>query len=228
MASYGTFLLTFCVIAMHFSDRDYSTTLTISSTVQCLGFCLLTIQVNARNTVQGVSSKSLEFYLIALFCRLCSTLIKNGYLPVDRTGDILYQLGDITSLMLVVNLLYKIHRPLKDTYQESMDSLNVMPCLPPCLLLAICFHGHMNRSTFFDTLWYFSLNVETIAMLPQLFMMTKIGGEVEATTSHFVFCIFVAKVFAWLFWYVAYPELADGYKDEDDDGIPEDWGTYNG
>ena len=33
----------------------------------------------------------LEMYLIQLIFRLSSTLIKEGYLPIDRSGDHIYQ-----------------------------------------------------------------------------------------------------------------------------------------
>lgn len=38
-----------------------------------------------------MSSKMLEMYLIQLIFRLSSTLIKGGYLPIDRSGDHIYQ-----------------------------------------------------------------------------------------------------------------------------------------
>jgi len=227
MAAYGSFIATAIVIAMHFSDRDFSTTLTISTGIQALGFLMLTLKVQRTKSVAGISSKSLEMFAMSIFTRLSSTLVKSGYIPVDRSGDLVYQLGDVISLILVINLLYKVHRTMAPTYQKDLDTLSLGAALPPAIILACCVHGHLNRSFFFDSLWYFSLNLETIAMLPQLWMLTNIGGEVEGMTSHFVFAIFAAKFSAWLFWYHGYPELADGYVDADDDGIPEDWGTSN-
>jgi len=225
--AYTSFFVSFLFVAMHLSDRDASTSLTVSTTVQAFGFMLLTMKVKYSHSMAGISSKTLEMYTIVLFLRLCSTTVKNGYIPVDRTGDHIYQLGDIASLMLCLNLLYKMHRSMADTYQKNEDTLNLMPAALPALLLAMVCHGHLNRSFWFDTLWFFSLYLETLAMLPQLFMLTKIGGEVEGMTSHFVTLVCAAKFFAWIFWFQGYPELAIGYKDEDDDGIPEDWGHSN-
>jgi len=166
-------------------------------------------------------------YSIVLFFRLCSTLVKNGYIPVDRTGDHVYQLGDIASLLMCLNLLYKMHRSHAHTYEKHHDTFKIAPCIPLAFVLAMCWHGHLNRSFWFDTLWFFSLYLETIAMIPQLFMLTRIGGEVEGMTSHFVVLVATAKFFAWIFWFYGYPELAEGYTDADDDGIPEDWGHSN-
>jgi len=225
--AYASFFVTFCFSAYHLSDRDFSTTLTVSTGVQSLGFLMLAMKVKWTQSVAGISSKTLEMYTITLFFRLCCTTCRNGYIPVDRTGDHVYQLGDIASLMLCLSLLYKMHRSLAHTHQKTEDSFNIAPCILPALLLAMVCHGDNNRSFWFDSLWFFSLYLETIAMLPQLFMLTKLGGEVEGMTSHFVFLVCAAKCFAWSFWFVGYPELAEGYVDADDDGIPEDWGHSN-
>jgi len=225
--AYASFIVTFCFTAYHLSDRDFSTTLTISTGVQSLGFLMLMTKVKWSQSVAGISSKTLEMYTIVLFLRLCSTMTKRGYTPVDRTGDHVYHLGDIASLFLCLNLLYKMHRSLAHTYDKTQDTFNIAPCILPAALLAMVCHGHLNGSFFFDTLWFFSLYLETIAMLPQLFMLTKLGGEVEGMTSHFVVLVCAAKCFAWAFWFVGYPELAEGYVDADDDGIPEDWGHSN-
>ena len=40
-------------------------------------------------------------------------------------------------------------------------------------------HADLNRSFLYDTIWAASTNLDTVAMLPQLWMMTRIGGEVE-------------------------------------------------
>jgi len=223
--AYGSFFVSFVYIAMHMSDRDASTSLSISTAVQAFGFLLLTLKVKYSKSVAGISSKTLEMYSIVLFLRLCSTCVKSGYIPVDRTGDHVYQLGDVASLMLCIQLLYKMHRSLNHTYQKEHDSMHIMPCIPPALLLAMVCHGHLNRSFCFDTLWFFSLYLETIAMLPQLFMLTKLGGEVENLTSHFVVLVCAAKFFAWVFWFQGYPELAIGYVEADD--VVVDWGHSN-
>ena len=39
-------------------------------------------------------------------------------------------------------------------------------------------HADLNRSELFDTIWAVSTNIDTLAMLPQLWMMSKVGGQV--------------------------------------------------
>ena len=66
----------------------------LSSFCMLFAFLLLTIKVTSQNSAAGVSSRSLEMWLLTLFTRMSSTLIKRGYLPEDRTGDYLYQVPD--------------------------------------------------------------------------------------------------------------------------------------
>jgi len=206
--AYFVFLMLTGVVVRMFSDRDFSTVLTLGSIVQCLGFFLLLQKVNMQKSVAGISSKMLEMYVLVFSFRLSSTLIKQGYLPIDRSGDWVYQAADIASLMVVFQLLWKVHKSYKVTYQSTHDTLNIWRAVPAAIALGIVFHGNLNKSAFFDTTWTIAMNLDTIAMLPQYWMLVKQAGEVEALTAHFVACIVVSRACACAFWYYGYKELA--------------------
>jgi len=207
-AAYGFFFIAVVVIMHKFTDGDFSVVLTMSSAVQCLGFFLLSQKVKFQRTGAGRSSRTLEMYVIFFMFRLGSTLFKNGYLPIDRSGDYVYQLGDIGSLLIVLNLLYAIHKRHKDTYQAEHDTLEAWKALPACILLAVFVHGDLNNSPFFDTVWTVSLWLDTITMLPQLWMLTKLGGQVESLTSHFVAALITSRICSFAFWLYGYKEIA--------------------
>jgi len=211
-AVYVMFTMCALVVYRHFSNRDFSAVLTMSSGVQCLAFMLLTLKVRSQRSVAGISARSLEMYCLVFCTRLCSTTIKNGYIPVDKSGDHLYQLGDVLSVLLAVQLLYCIHKTHKHTYQADKDTLSVVPLVPVCILLAVFIHGDMNRNPFFDVIWTTSLNLDTIAMLPQLWMLTKIGGEVEGMNSHFVVAMMVSRFCSAYFWFHGYEEIGNNSK----------------
>merc|ERR1719313_2404975 len=82
--------------------------------------------------------------------RLSSTMVKNGYLPVDATGDWVYQASDIASLLLVFQLLFFVHKRYKDTYQSSADTMPIWNVAPVAFLLGFCAHGNLNHSPFFN------------------------------------------------------------------------------
>jgi len=206
--SYVVFAMCACVVIKEFSDHDFSAVLTFGAGVQTLGFLALLLKVRTQKTVKGVSSKTLEMYVAVYMCRLSSTLVKNGYLPVDRSGDWAYQLADIVTLLIVFQLLYCCHKTHVSTYQAEHDTLPISNALLPCVVVALFTHGDLNSNQFFDVMWTISMNLDTVALLPQLFMLAKIGGEVDGMTTHFVAAIFVSRACALAFWAYGFVELA--------------------
>jgi len=208
VAAYSVFFLGTVVMMHKFTDGDFSVVLTMSSAIQCLGFFLLSLKVKYQKSVAGLSSRTLEMYVAFFIFRLGSTLFKNGYLPIDRSGDYVYQIGDIGSLVIVLNLLYCVHKLHHDTYEAQHDTLHIYKAIPACILLAYFLHGDLNNSPFFDTVWTVSLFIDTIALLPQLWMLGKLGGQVESLTSHFVACLVISRSLSLAFWSYGYKEIA--------------------
>lgn len=209
--TYALFALATVTVGTWISDGDFSAILTASVSLQCLGILQLAVQVWYKSSVQGISRKSLVLFAAMLAIRLSVTTTKHGYLPVDSTGDFLYQLADVLSLVLALQIIFAATCVHERTYMCDFDSMDTKWVLPVSLVLGVCVHANLNHSFFWDSVWFVSLYAETFALLPQLWMMTKIGGEVEGMTSHFVACMTASKVLAWIVWFHGYPELAPGY-----------------
>merc|ERR550537_1185966 len=105
-------------------------------------------------------------FAIYLVFRLVSTVLRNGYIPVDPSGDWFYQAMDFGSLACVLYLLYRLNDPELEHYGE-IDIGAIAPIVLPCIALGCFVHGNFNRSYVFDAIWQISLNIETLAMLPQ-------------------------------------------------------------
>jgi len=208
LAQFASFLTTVYVL-YKFAEggRRFSVILTVGAILQCLAWVILSLKVSYQKTVSGLSSRMLESYVVFFCFRLGSTLIKDGYLPSDRSGDYLYQSFDIASLVLVLNLLYSVHRRFPDTYQAEHDSLQIIKALPACILLSCLLHGDLNNSMFFDTIWTVSMWVDTISLLPQLFLLSKLGGQVETLTSHFVAALVLSRGASFAFWFYGFKEV---------------------
>jgi len=195
-------------VADQFSDRDFSAILTLSAAVQCFGLLLLCYKVRVTKTVQGLSKQSLQMYVIFFCFRLSSSLFKNGYIPVDRSGDWVYQTMDIFSLLMCLHLVFCLSVTHKSTYQAQIDSVEMWRCVPACVLLALFVHGDLNESPVFDVLWTVSLNLDTVCLIPQLWMVYKLGDRADALTPHYVAAIVVSRLFAFWFWFHGFPEIA--------------------
>lgn len=200
----------FCTgyVADQFSDQDFSAILTLSAAVQCFGLLLLVYKVRVTKTVMGLSRQSLQMYVLFFVFRLSSSLFKNGYIPVDRSGDWVYQTMDIMSLMMCLQLLYCIMVTHKSSYQEQLDTVEMWRAIPACVLLAIFVHGDLNDSPVFDIIWTVSLNLDTVALIPQLWMVYKAADQADALTPHYVAAIVVSRLFAFWFWFYGFSEIA--------------------
>jgi len=190
-----------------FSSYKFSAILTCSSLIQCMGFALLSCKVRAQKSVAALSSRMLELFLLHLTTRLMATCLKNGYIPMDTTGDLMYQLCDLGSLVLVADLLYRVHKVYGHTHEEELDNMPLAPLVIPCLILAVCFHGTLNKSFFFDTAWAFSMYLEMVLMLPQLFLLSRKGGKVDTAYAHFIAGLVVSTVMSFTFWWYNFRQL---------------------
>jgi len=173
-----------CIIGVN--DMNLSSFLTLSLGLQCLAFASLAALVDTQRGLQGVSIKMVSMYAGVSAVRLCSTTMKQGYLPDDKTGDYIYQMCDVVSLFIAVGLIVQSKGKYSWTYKADADSLNVLPAVAASVIMAILIHGDLNNSPFFDTVWMTSLNLDTAAMVPQLWMLSKVGGKVPPLMGHFI------------------------------------------
>lgn len=199
------------------ANGEFSSILTLSVMFQCLAIGLLVLQVLSSGSAQGISAKALMLEAMSLSFRLSSTTWLNGYLPVDASGDMVFQLVDVVSLLLVLFLLHRVQLVGHRTYQADEDSLPVLPMAMVALILAAFLHADMNSRPIFDTLWMAGLFVGVIAVLPQLWLITRTGGVVQTLTSHHIAMMAIAKILSGTFmWHarhdVSCAEWIEGYS----------------
>eukprot|EP00918_Siedleckia_nematoides_P093060 GHVU01204251.1.p1 GENE.GHVU01204251.1~~GHVU01204251.1.p1 ORF type:complete len:282 (+),score=49.39 GHVU01204251.1:373-1218(+) len=191
-----------------FSDGSFSAVLTLSSAFQCFAFLLLLVKMRTQRSSAGVSRRSLLLCMTSLVFRLFSTLWHNGYLPVDRSGDWIYQVADLLSVGIIGLIVFLISRKYRATYQAQQDSFTLLVPFLLAAVLPIIARPDLNNYLPADYAWTMALYLETFSMIPQLFMMGKIGGEVEALTSNYVASLAASKFFSFIFWLFSYKELA--------------------
>merc|ERR1719183_1178493 len=113
LAAYGLFILGAGAIWHLVADGQFSSILTMSVMLQCLAVGLLGLQVASTGSAHGISVRALFLDGLAICCRLSSTTWLNGYLPVDASGDHVYQAVDICSLAILVWLLRTVLMKMK-------------------------------------------------------------------------------------------------------------------
>merc|ERR1719387_699991 len=98
------------------------------------------MQISASRNVAGISGRSLIMHAVKLGCRLGTTLWLDGYLPTDKSGDWIYQVGDVLSLLMVLQILFCVYVKHKATYQSERDTFDVRNLIMVAVVLAVLVH----------------------------------------------------------------------------------------
>merc|ERR1719506_2643405 len=208
LAAYAVFIIGAGTVWHLVADGAFSSILTLSVMLQCLAVLLLGLQVLSTGSAAGISARALVLDAVALCCRLSSTIWLNGYLPVDASGDHVFQGIDICSLIMVLLLLRLVVVDKWQTYQADEDSLPILSMTIGAFVFGALLHGNMNSRPLFDTLWMTSVFVSTIAVLPQLWLITRTGGRVEALTSHHIATLAASRALAGVFMWHARADIS--------------------
>lgn len=221
MMLWGGFFLFALAIWATFSSGDFSFLLTFAALWRCFGLMMMNYKVWVGKSVKGISAKSMELYAIVFTFRLLSIIRHQGYLPFDKTGDWFYHVIEFLSFTSVLLVLYGIFGPFKSSYDSKYDKFGNLHVpseygaaylIVPTLLVAIMFHPELNKEFFSDTCWTFSMYLEAMAMLPQLYMFQKQagdkeGGTVEVMLGHVTFALGFSRIFELMFWLGSFKEL---------------------
>lgn len=200
------------------SSTDFSFIMTYGALSRTFGFGILLVKTFKTKKATGVSAKSLQLYSITFVCRLFSILRHEGYLPYDKTGDWLYHVIEGMSLAFTVLGIYATMIMYKDSYQKEFDKfgemhipagLGIVYLVVPCFVLACLIHPGLNQDFLSDVSWTFAMYLETVALVPQLYMFQKqTTGVVELLTAHFVAALGFGRILEFIFWIYSYHELA--------------------
>eukprot|EP00929_Paragymnodinium_shiwhaense_P094861 TRINITY_DN5568_c0_g4_i2.p1 TRINITY_DN5568_c0_g4~~TRINITY_DN5568_c0_g4_i2.p1 ORF type:complete len:283 (-),score=69.48 TRINITY_DN5568_c0_g4_i2:101-949(-) len=208
--AYGVFGVVGLIVHHVVAGGEFSSILTLSVIVQCLGVSFLCLQVVSKNSVAGISAGALILDACASGFRLSSTTWLDGYLPVDESGDHVYQIVDMCSLAMVSWLLYQVLVGKRSSYQEEEDTLPVVPMIVGCLVMAGLFYGNMNDRPLFDALWMAGLFSGVVAVMPQLSLIMKSGGRADALTAHYMAALALSRVLSGIFmWYARFDITCD-------------------
>lgn len=209
ICAYALFLAAAPVLgyfAMH-AEESVSALVTVAEMFQCLAMLLLAAQVLSSGSVAGISARSLGLEAAALAFRLSSHLNYNGYLPTDLSGDWFFQGCELCALAAAVWLLHQVFVARRESYQEEDDSFPVAPLALACFLAAAIFHADLNARPFFDTLWMTGLNLGAVAVLPQLWLITRNGGKVDALMCHYIASMALGRALRGYFMWLAREDL---------------------
>jgi len=191
-----------------FSSGDFSFLLTLSSLVSMFSFLMVAMAIERGKSVKGISLKMMECYIAIFLCRLCAIIPFEGYLPFDKSGDWLYQVCEAFCLCLSGSIVYCCRVQYVNTYDPTTDHLNHLWLILPALVIALVMHPHLNNFLPSDIAWAFALYLESITVLPQLFMFMK-EGRAQSHTAHFLAAQALSRLMSFIFWASSFSELSN-------------------
>jgi hypothetical protein len=126
---------------------------------------------------------------------------------------------EVIALVVLLVLVFLTSVTYRSTYNANEDGFGRFKTIPnqygavvlivPCSILALILHPSLNKNSLTNITWTFALYLETVAVLPQFYLLQKANRAVEAWVSHFVFAIGVSRAFLACFWAISWHELTD-------------------
>ncbi|XP_034830370.1 ER lumen protein-retaining receptor [Maniola hyperantus] len=142
-----------------------------------LAIIILLLKIWKTRSCAGISGKSQILFSVVYTARYLDLL--TAYVSAYNT---IMKIVFIAASYATVYLMYV---KFKATYDHNHDTFRIEFLLIPTLILALL----VNREfTALEVLWTFSIYLESVAILPQLFLVSK-TGEAESITSHYLFAL---------------------------------------
>ncbi len=152
---------------------------------------ILIHSIQKRKTAKGISLKTQVLYVIVFVTR---------YLDLFTTFisvyNILMKIFFIASSIYAVYLLKKYSSEIK----ENADIFPVQYLLLGTAVCALLFHSSFSP---IELLWSYSLWLESVAILPQLFLLES-KGESELLTIHYIFALGLYRALYIPNWFYRY------------------------
>ncbi|KAH3902506.1 Erd2p SCDLUD_000083 [Saccharomycodes ludwigii] len=142
---------------------------------------LQTIRVTSN--VDGVSLKTQVCYSIVYLARYLDLLTFHFISFYNTIFKIFFITSSIYTVMLIQRC--KVKNPIAYSDMISKDSFKIQYILLVSLALGLIFNY---KFSFLQVMWSFSIWLESVAILPQLFMLSK-AKQATTLTTHYIFAL---------------------------------------
>jgi len=164
-----------------------------------LAIILLLLKIWKTRSCAGISGKSQILFLVVFVTRYLDLL--TSFISLYNTTMKLFFIAS------AAGTVYLMYIKFKATYDGNHDTFRIEFLLGPSVLLALVVN---HEFSVMEILWTFSIYLESVAILPQLFMVSK-TGEAESITSHYLFALGSYRGLYILNWIYRYH--AEGFYD---------------
>ncbi|KYQ50332.1 ER lumen protein retaining receptor [Trachymyrmex zeteki] len=159
-----------------------------------LAIIILLLKIWKTRSCAGISGKSQILFAIVYTTR---------YLDLFTTFISAYNtFMKIVFIAASLATIFLMYVKFKATYDHNHDTFRIEFLILPAFILALLINHELS---FIEVLWTFSIYLESVAILPQLFLVSK-TGEAESITSHYLFALGSYRglyLFNWVYRYYA-------------------------
>lgn len=150
--------------------------------------------IETNRSIKGISLKTQILYMLVFITRYLDLLTFN--------------FGSIYNFLLKIIYLgstgYTIHLMLQHSKSitQYVDDFKIIYILVPSFVLSLIFNYKFSLT---EILWSFSLWLEALAILPQLYMLQK-EGQGDLLTIHYIFALGIYRTLYipnWIYRYFA-------------------------
>ncbi|KAI9883619.1 MAG: mitochondral 37S ribosomal protein S27 [Watsoniomyces obsoletus] len=158
-----------------------------------LSIFILLQKMRSSNSASGISFKSQLLYLIVYITRYLDLFWTFTFSIWNTSLKLIF----LASSAYIIYLMLNEYRP---THDPNLDTFKVQYLLAGSAVLAILFP---KAYTPWEIIWSFSIWLESVAILPQLFLLQR-TGEAETITTHYLFALGAYRAFYipnWIYRY---------------------------
>lgn len=153
---------------------------------------ILLLKMWKTRSCAGISGRSQVLFALVFTSR---------YLDLFTVFISLYNsIMKIFFLVSSYGTVYLMWLKFKATYDRNHDTFRMEFLVVPALILAILIN---HEFTFMEISWTFSIYLESVAIMPQLFMLSRTGSA-ETITAHYLFALGSYRALYILNWIYRY------------------------
>lgn len=157
-----------------------------------LAILILLAKIWKTRSCAGISGKSQLLFAIVFLTRYLDLF--THFISFYNTSMKIFYLA------AAIGTCYFIFKKFKATYDRIHDTFRIEFLILPAVVLALVLNHDFEP---LEILWTFSIYLESVAILPQLFMVSK-TGEAESITSHYLFALGAYRALYIVNWIYRY------------------------
>jgi len=159
--------------------------------LEVLGLFMLRHKIQIRGSVSSISGMTMIMYAVDYAVRLWLSIPFSWALK-DLGMDGMFT---IIPLLLVCDILKSIFVKHRSSYESDLDILKAKYVIPGCIGFALILRPHFHFwTTSYSLVWSSCLYMDVLALMPQVVMMSRSGGKIEAPIAHFVAATFLSRL----------------------------------